>query len=73
VNTRRKGSLVNSKNRLQSPYSVNDRRRPAQLLEERGRGRPDMGTSLITTLLLSLGLWAAIWGVVASLASVALR
>jgi hypothetical protein len=30
------------------------------------------GASLIVVLLLSLGLWAAIWGAVASLASVVL-
>jgi len=71
LNTRRKGSLVNSKIRLQSPYSVNDWRRPAQPSEKRAPyGRPGIGASLITTLLLSLGLWAAIWGTVASLAAV---
>jgi hypothetical protein len=32
---------------------------------------PDTGASLIVTLLLSLGLWAAIWGAVASLFSAA--
>ena len=31
---------------------------------------PDTGASLILISLLSLGLWAAIWGTVASLASV---
>jgi len=60
---------VDSKIRLQSPYSINDWRRPAQPFEKHAPyGRPDIGASLITTLLLSLGLWAAIWGVVASLA-----
>jgi hypothetical protein len=47
------GELVDSKIRSQSPYSV----------------PPGIGASLIGTLLLSLGLWAAIWAAVASLAS----
>ena len=33
----------------------------------------NIGASLIVILLLSLGLWAAIWGIVASLASVVLK
>lgn len=31
---------------------------------------PDTGTSLTLVLLVSLGLWAAVWGTVASLAAV---
>ena len=35
--------------------------------------RTDTGAYLIVILLLSLGLWAAIWGAVASLSAIALR
>jgi hypothetical protein len=68
-----KGGLVDSKIRLESPYSVNDWRRLAARFEKHAPyGRPNIGPSLIMTLLLSLGLWAGIWGVVASLASAVL-
>jgi hypothetical protein len=65
-----KGGLADSKIRLESSYSVNDWRRLAEQFEKHAPyGRPNIGASLIMTLLLSLGLWAGIWGVVASLAS----
>ena len=61
---------MDSKIRLQSPHSINDWRRPAQQVEKRAPyGRPDTGASLILISLLSLGLWAAVWGTVASLAA----
>jgi hypothetical protein len=44
---------------------------PAKPFEEhQAYDWPDRGASLILISLLSLGLWAAIWGVVASLATV---
>jgi hypothetical protein len=61
-----KGGLADSKIRLESSYSVNDWRRLAEQFEKHAPyGRPNIRASLITTLLLSLGLWAGIWGVVA--------
>jgi hypothetical protein len=49
-------------------------RLPAQPFEKPSPyDRPDIGAFLIATLLLSLGLWAAIWAAVASLASAVLR
>jgi hypothetical protein len=64
---------VDSKIRSQSAYSANDWTLPAQPVEKHALySRPDIGAPLVMTLLLSLGLWAAIWGVVASLASAVL-
>ena len=64
---------MDSKIRSHSAYSANDWRLAAQPFEEpASRNRPHTDLTLIVTLLLSLGLWAAIWGVVASLASAAL-
>src|SRR5262245_44597698 len=66
--------LVNSKIALHVAYSVDDRWPPAQPLRARTpHHRPETGASLIVVLLLSLGLWAAIWGTVASLGSAVLR
>jgi hypothetical protein len=63
---------VDSKIRSHSAYSANDWRLPAQPFEKQALyGRPHR-RPLVMTLLLSLGLWAAIWGVVASLASAVL-
>ena len=62
---------MDSKIRSHSAYSANDWKVPAQPFEERASRYT--GASLIVTLLLSLGLWAAIWGAVTSLFSVALR
>jgi hypothetical protein len=54
-------------------YSVNDRTLPAQPFEERApHYRLDAGASLIVTVVLSLGIWATIWGAVTSLFLVAL-
>jgi len=65
---------VDSKIRSHSAHTAKDRRLPAQPIEKRAPyGRPDIGASLVMTLLLSLGLWAAIWGAVASLSATVLR
>ena len=64
---------MESKIRSHSAYSANDWRFPAQPFEKHALyGRPDIGAPLVMTLLLSLGLWATIWGVVASLSSAVL-
>ena len=60
------GGLVDSNIRLQHAYSVNDWRLPAPY------DRADTGADLIVISLLSLGLWAGIWAVVASLAAAVL-
>jgi hypothetical protein len=64
---------VDNNNRSQGAYSGNDRRLPAQPPFERPalHHRPDTGAYLIVTVLLSLGIWAAIWEAVASLFSAA--
>jgi hypothetical protein len=51
-------------------YSVSNRTLPAQPFEKHAP-RLDTGAYLIMTVLLSLGVWAAIWGVIASLFSAA--
>jgi hypothetical protein len=61
---------VDSKIRSHSAYSANDRRLPVRTSEKRvSCDRLSTGPTLIVTLLLSLALWAGIWGIVASLAS----
>jgi hypothetical protein len=73
VNTRWRG-LVDSEIRLHIAYTAKDWRLPAELLQKRAPDdRPDTGPTLIVTLLLSLPLWAGIWGVVGSLAAIVLR
>jgi hypothetical protein len=53
-------------------YSVNDRTLPGQPFERPApHHRLGTGASLIVTVLLSLGIWAAIWEAVASLFSAA--
>jgi hypothetical protein len=59
--------LVDSEIRSYRAYSADDQ------LRHRGPDPGLDGTSLIVILLLSLGLWAAIWGGVAALASAVLR
>jgi hypothetical protein len=67
------GELVESKIVLQSAYSVDDRRPPVQPFGKRvPHRRLDTGATLIVVSLLSLGVWAAIWGAVAALFSAAL-
>ena len=57
---------------LAGTYSLDDRRSADGTLGKRAPDQPpDTGASLIVTLLLSLGLWAAIWRAVASLFSAA--
>jgi len=51
---------VDSEIRSHSGYSANDWRLPAQPFEE--GDQPNTGPTLIVTLLLSLALWAGIWG-----------
>jgi len=70
VNTRWRG-LVDSEIRSHSACSAKDWRLPAQSFEE--ADQPNAGPTLIVTLLLSLALWAGIWGIVSSLASTVLR
>jgi hypothetical protein len=64
---------VDNNNRSQDAYSGNDRRPPVQPPFERPapHHRLDAGAYLIVTVLLSLGIWAAIWEAVASLFSAA--
>jgi hypothetical protein len=65
--------LMDSKILSQGAYSVNDRRLPAQPFERPApHHRLDTGAYLIVTVLLSLGIWAGIWAVVASLFSASL-
>ena len=59
---------MDSKILSQGAYFVNDHGPPTRPVEKRALyDRPDTGTALIVTLLLSLGLWATIWGAVTSL------
>jgi hypothetical protein len=61
---------VQSKIRSHGACFVNDWRLSAEPFEEiTSYDRPGTGSYLVLISLLSLGLWAAIWGVVASLFS----
>jgi hypothetical protein len=61
---------MDSKIRPHGAYSANDRRLQAQSFEKHApHHRLGTGAFLIVTLLLSLGLWAGIWGALASLLS----
>jgi hypothetical protein len=61
---------VDNNNRSQGGYLGNERL--VQPFEMRASDhRPDEPASLIVTVLLSLGIWATIWGAVTSLFSVA--
>jgi hypothetical protein len=60
------GELVDSKTVLHDAYSVDDRWLPAQSFRKRApHHRLGTGATLIVVSLLSLGVWAAIWGAVA--------
>ena len=62
--------LVNSRIPLAGLHLVNFRRQPVQRLERRAlQPRLPRGASWVLILLLSLGLWAAIWAVFDCLAS----
>ena len=64
---------MNSRIPWKGTYLVDPRRQPVQPLGKRAlHPRLDRAASLILILLLSLGLWAAIWVVVGSLAAVVL-
>ena len=64
------GELVADRSLLAGTYSSDDRRSLDQLLRERVPDhQPDTRASLIVTVLLSLGIWATIWGAVTSLLS----
>jgi hypothetical protein len=57
---------------LAGTYSLDDRGSAERPLGKRASDpRPDAPAYLIVTVLLSLGIWAAIWGAVASLFSAA--
>jgi hypothetical protein len=63
---------VDNNIRSQGAYSGSDWRLLAQLFGKRVfRHRLDMGAYLIVTVLLSLGVWAGIWGAIALLFSAA--
>ena len=63
------GELVDSKIRSHASHPVINWGAPAEPFEKREPDdRPDKGAYLIIISLLSLGLWAAIWAVVASFA-----
>jgi hypothetical protein len=65
--------LVESEIRSLGAYFVNDWRLAAAPFEKISPyDKPDTGVCLALISLLSLGLWAAIWGVVASLFSATL-
>ena len=62
--------LVNSRIPLEGIHLVNSRRQSVQWLAKRAlHPRLHRGASWIVILLLSLGLWAAIWAVVECFAS----
>jgi hypothetical protein len=62
--------LVNSRIPLEALHLVNSRRQPVQRLAKRAlHPRLHRGASWIVILLLSLGLWAAIWAAVECFAS----
>jgi hypothetical protein len=66
------GELVAHSSLLAGTYSLDDHWSAEQPLGKRASDhRPDAPGYLIVTVLLSLGVWAAIWGAVASLFSAA--
>ena len=65
--------LVESNIRSYGAYFANDWRLPAATFEKiSSHNQPDTGVCLVLISLLSLGLWAAFWGAVASLFSATL-
>ena len=72
AHTETQEELMDSRILLKGAYSA-DPKSVVRWIEERTPDQWSDGASLTTVLLLSLGLWGAVWQVIASLASAVLR